>query len=148
MYTLTAAFALGFLYGRGAKPKMIPVPPKVIYLPPSRINDIATKTSFPLDEFYKTGLDPQSLDFVLEKAEILYRVFQRRENCIIMLQNAARALNEGRISPSTYRAITRRYTAELIALERDMERVAEDLRRAINQARWKGRVQSGSNELQ
>ncbi|MCC6005791.1 MAG: hypothetical protein LM590_15735, partial [Thermofilum sp.] len=73
--TLSAAFALGFLYGRKARAVEVQVPPKIIYLPVSRVEDYASSSTSDLP---LPALPAPVLDEVLRKAEELYALLKER----------------------------------------------------------------------
>jgi hypothetical protein len=134
--TLSAAFALGFLYGRRAKAVEVQVPPKIIYLPVSRAEDYAS--SFAID-LPLPALPAPVLDEVLRKAEELYALLKEREECVWALTQASKLLNEKRISPATYREVTWRHMRRLAELSERVEKLSDELREAVKRAALEAR---------
>jgi hypothetical protein len=134
--TLSAAFALGFLYGRRAKAVEVQVPPKIIYLPVSRAEDYASSfaSDLPLP-----ALPAPVLDEVLRKAEELYALLKEREECVWALTQASKLLNEKRISPATYREVTWRHMRRLAELSERVEKLSDELREAVKRAALEAR---------
>jgi hypothetical protein len=134
--TLSAAFALGFLYGRRAKAVEVQVPPKIIYLPVSRAEDYASSfaSDLPLP-----ALPAPVLDEVLRKAEELYALLKEREECVWALSQASKLLNEKRISPATYREVTWRHMRRLAELSERVEKLSDELREAVKRAALEAR---------
>ena len=131
--TLAAAFVLGLLYGRRAKPQEVQVPPKIVYVPLAYAESGASGLVFNLEERLRlSGLAGGPLDEIIKVADELYSAMRRREECLQMLFLASKALNELRISPSTYRAITRRYLTQLVELEKAIEERQAALARALS----------------
>jgi len=126
--TLSAAFALGFLYGRKAKAVEVQVPPKIVYLPVSKAEDYASSLASDLSLPF---LPAPALDEVLRKAEELYALLKEREECAWALSQASKLLNEKRISPATYREITWRHMRRLAELSEKVEKASEELRGTV-----------------
>jgi hypothetical protein len=132
--TLSAAFAAGFLYGRKAKAIREPVRPKIVYIPLSKL-EMPARTPFRLpEELFKRGIPPDALNRIAELAEKVYNIMLKREECTWMLYAASKALNEGRISPSTYQAIVRRYTARYVEVDEELEEASAKLSETVRQA--------------
>jgi len=129
--TLSAAFALGFLYGRKAKAVEVQVPPKIVYLPVSRAEDYASSVR---SDFSLPALPAPVLDDVLKKAEELYALLKEREECVWALFQASKLLNEKRISPATYREVTWRHMKRLAELSEKVEKLSDELREAVRRA--------------
>ena len=129
--TLSAAFALGFLYGRKAKAVEVQVPPKIVYLPVSRAEDYASSVR---SDFSLPALPAPVLDDVLKKAEELYALLKEREECVWTLFQASKLLNEKRISPATYREVTWRHMKRLAELSEKVEKLSDELREAVRRA--------------
>ena len=134
--TLSAAFALGFLYGRRAKAVEVQVPPKIIYLPVSRAEDYASSIASDLP---LPALPAPVLDEVLRKAEELYALLKEREECVWALTQASKLLNEKRISPATYREVTWRHMRRLAELSERVEKLSDELREAVKRAALEAR---------
>jgi hypothetical protein len=134
--TLSAAFALGFLYGRRAKAVEVQVPPKIIYLPVSRVEDYASSS---ISDLPLPALPAPVLDEVLRKAEELYALLKEREDCVWALSQASKLLNEKRISPATYREVTWRHMRRLAELSERVEKLSDELREAVKRAALEAR---------
>ncbi|MCC6004688.1 MAG: hypothetical protein LM590_10130 [Thermofilum sp.] len=134
--TLSAAFALGFLYGRRAKAVEVQVPPKIVYLPVSRVEDYASSSTSDLP---LPALPAPVLDEVLRKAEELYVLLKEREDCVWALSQASKLLNEKRISPATYREVTWRHMRRLAELSERVEKLSDELREAVKKASLEAR---------
>ena len=119
--TLSAAFALGFLYGRRARAVEVQVPPKIVYLPVSRVEDYASSIASDLP---LPALPAPVLDEILRKAEELYALLKEREECVWALTQASKLLNEERISPATYREVTWRHMRRLAVLSERVEKLS------------------------
>lgn len=132
--TLAAAFALGLIYGRKARAVKVFVPPKIIYLPLTKAGTVANDRLPDLEEKLRSmNFSPESLSGVIKRAEELYGLLQEREKCIQTLFEASKALNERRISPSTYRSITRRWLMKLVEIEDSLKAREEELRREVRE---------------
>jgi len=141
--TLSAAFALGFLYGRKARAVEVQVPPRIVYLPVSRTEDYASSV---VSDFSLPPLPPQILDEVVGKAEELYKLLREREECIWAISQASRLLNERRISPTTYREVTWRHMRRLFELSDKVERKSEELHQTIRKASLEARRTTETRE--
>jgi hypothetical protein len=134
--TLSAAFALGFLYGRKARAVEVQVPPKIVYLPVSRAEDYASSFASDLS---LPAMPAPVLDEVLRKAEELYALLKEREDCVWALSQASKLLNEKRISPATYREVTWRHMRRLAELSERVEKLSDELREAVKKASLEAR---------
>lgn len=133
--TLTTAFVLGLLYGRKAKPLEVQVPPKIVYIPLAVAESSAGSLNLNLEERLRSLSIPEALlDAVVRAAEEMYSAIREHEECIQLLFKASVALNEQRISPSTYRIITRRYLTRMVELERAIGEKKDVLANVIREA--------------
>ncbi|MGC8987956.1 hypothetical protein [Infirmifilum sp.] len=130
--TLGAAFALGVLYGRKAGARPVEVPPRIVYLPASRAG-VEGGGVLPVDVLREYGL-VGGVDEVLRKAEEYFNALRARDESLWALAQASRLLNEGRISPATYREVTWRHMRRLVESSRQCEVLEGELRRAIREA--------------
>lgn len=144
MSTYALAFALGLLYGRkvGAQPEQ--VEPVLAYLPISEQG--APPTAFEehlVNHLVSSGVPRELALTIVEKLGNLeaLRSFaeaaMRVEKCYWALRRASKALEEGRISPSLYQFITRRYLLTLSEtypkLEAMRARADEEVRRVLRE---------------
>ncbi len=129
--TLAAAFALGVLYGRKAGARTVEVPPRIVYLPATRagVEGVATPS---LDVFRGYGL--AGVEEVLRKAEEYFSALREKDECMWALAQASKLLNEGRISPATYREVTWRHMKRLTEVSEKCEALERELLKAIREA--------------
>lgn len=144
MSTYFLAFALGLLYGRkaGAQPEQ--VEPVLAFLPVSEQGGPSLVSGEQLvNHLTSAGVPKELATIVVEKLSSLesLRGFAetaiRVERCYWALRRASKALKEGRISPSLYQFITRRYLLILSELYPKLEamkaRADEEVRKILRE---------------
>ncbi|MEM1690777.1 MAG: hypothetical protein QXG48_04255 [Thermofilaceae archaeon] len=142
MSTYALAFALGLLYGRKVSAQPEPVEPVLEYIPVSE----QEAPPYALEEHLVSQLERagvprelasatverlKSLESLRSFAEAALKV----ERCYWVLRTASKALEEGRISPSVYQFITRRYLLTLSEVYPKLEELKvkadEEVRKAL-----------------
>jgi len=130
--TLSAAFAIGFLVGRKAKAEKEPVRPKIVYLPLTQLEQQQPQHSELYQKLYqelaKYNLPPDLVSKIVEKSEEVYRKLREVEESEEMILKATKAINESRLSPTTYYALINRYLNRYIEKKSELEEAQEGLR--------------------
>jgi len=126
--TLSAAFAIGFLVGRRAGAEKEIVRPKIIYFPLINLEHQQAQLPEIYQELAKYNLPPAVISSILEKAEEVYRRLREVAEAEEMILKATRAINENKISPTTYHALINRYLQRYIEKKRELEEAQEGLR--------------------
>jgi len=142
--TYALAFALGLLYGRKVSAQPEQVEPVLEYIPVSEREapPLALEEQL-VSQLERVGVPRELALIVVEKLKSLesLRSFAEAalkvERCYWILRTASKALEEGRISPSVYQFITRRYLLTLSEVYPKLEelRVKADVevRKAIRE---------------
>jgi len=126
--TLSAAFAIGFLVGRRAKAERELVRPRIIYFPLKHLEQQRAQPGEIYQELVKYNLPPDAVSRILEKSEEVYRRLREVEEAEEMILKATKAINENKISPTTYRMLVNRYLQRYIEKKKELEEAQEDLR--------------------
>jgi lipopolysaccharide biosynthesis regulator YciM len=126
--TLSAAFAIGFLAGRKAKAEKEPVRPRIIYFPLTNLEQQRGPPSELYQELAKYNLPPDVVARIVERSEEVYRKLREVEEAEEMILKATRAINENKISPTTYHMLINRYLQRYIEKKRELEEAQEGLR--------------------
>lgn len=139
--TLSATFAIGFLIGRRAKAEREPVRPKIIYFPLSNLGQQQTSSLEIYQELAKYNLPPDVVAKILEKSEEVGRRLRELEEAETMILKATKAINENKISPSTYHVLINRYLQRYIEKKRELEEAEEELRTLLRSSRTPSVIQ-------
>lgn len=128
--TYVVAVVLGYLYGRKSSAETVEVPPKIVFArstdltpPPGQLlsfSEVARGAGLPegLAERVSKALEGS------EAVKKLHKLLVEREFCHWALRESAKALADGWIPPEVYQSIVRRYMAELVRIENELEQVS------------------------
>lgn len=133
--TLSASFAIGFLIGRKVKAEREPVRPKIIYFPLSNLGQQQSSSMELYQELVKYNLPPDIVEKIIEKSEEVGQRLRELEETEAMILKATKAINENKISPSTYHVIINRYLHRYLEKKRELEEAEEGLRSLLRSYR-------------
>jgi len=128
-YTLLASFLLGLVYGRSSAARALPVDPQIAFIPPGEVGGGANFAEVLARELEKRGVPlgqaREAVKALLEVPEVarLVSLLEKKERALRMLRRASAAFEEGRIPPTLYSQMVRKYMAVLAGVSKELEGV-------------------------